>query len=481
MIPSPTQPPVMAMEIITAMSDVTPVPDERNITSPRPHHHHSSHTKGSGSGTSKISLANTEKNSATKTPKDADGYFLRDAIEDAMMETESLREASRVGYFPEEESINLPAWGRSNPSVRKVLVNLIRFSHWMKQNNIDRDLGCACMGDEEPVSVVIVPSSKNSVTSSTQEESKSESQVHTNGSTHSRKATLLQDLVWPLYACGVEAPPTTIKPNLAVEQNFQQMRQAMSKAVKGFTPGEDIWRFAAPASIDEEEEDDEESVATLDTLQEEANQIKRLGSWNTNYTGGTFGTFLTAGDATLLAHAMEDDDGHIIDPQLLKKLQAKAANGSSHTKKKKKRVKFDYPPIKSLRTCPRADPKDLPNLFFTEAEMEQIEDDRYSTMNTDDVEIVAVSQPNGKESRGDVAKSSKDVSSSERDAPAERRSATNRSPSPSSWRKRFTLSPRKHVQKQKEAEEATMSKQAGGEKRLVQGVQIYLRERSTIG
>mmetsp|Transcript_44326 Transcript_44326/g.44965 ORF Transcript_44326/g.44965 Transcript_44326/m.44965 type:complete len:420 (+) Transcript_44326:307-1566(+) len=60
-------------------------------------------------------------------------------------------------------------------------------------------------------------------------------------------------------------------------------------------------------------------------------------------------------------------------------------------RRSKKVVKFDYPPIKSLRQYIRPDRADLPKLFFTEEELDQIEDDRYSTMSTDDIEIVAVS------------------------------------------------------------------------------------------
>jgi len=53
-------------------------------------------------------------------------------------------------------------------------------------------------------------------------------------------------------------------------------------------------------------------------------------------------------------------------------------------------VKFDYPPISSMKQCPRTDPKEIPRLFFTEEELDQIEDDRVSTYIADDVEVVAV-------------------------------------------------------------------------------------------
>lgn len=45
----------------------------------------------------------------------------------------------------------------------------------------------------------------------------------------------------------------------------------------------------------------------------------------------------------------------------------------------------------SLRQYTQPDPKDLPNLFFTEGKLDQIEDDFYITMSTDNIEIVSVS------------------------------------------------------------------------------------------
>ena len=114
-----------------------------------------------------------------------------------------------------------------------------------------------------------------------------------------------------------------------------------------------------------------------------------------------------------------DDSGNAIDPLLIEvaikkqqQQQQQQQREGGHaagtaisadprgTKKKKERrrrrrrkkvVRFDYPPIKSLRQYVRPDPEDLPNLFFTEEELDQIEDDRYNTMSTDDIEIVAVS------------------------------------------------------------------------------------------
>ena len=91
-----------------------------------------------------------------------------------------------------------------------------------------------------------------------------------------------------------------------------------------------------------------------------------------------------------LKQTLFDDEGNAINPVLLEK--AKRHREQRKKKKGRKRlVKFDYPPISSLRECPRTDPADLPNLFFTEEELDQIEDDRYNTKTADDVEIVAIS------------------------------------------------------------------------------------------
>jgi len=59
-------------------------------------------------------------------------------------------------------------------------------------------------------------------------------------------------------------------------------------------------------------------------------------------------------------------------------------------KRRKRVVQFHYPPVSSLRQCPRTDPKDVPNLFYSPEELDQIEYDRDETAGADDVELVAV-------------------------------------------------------------------------------------------
>jgi hypothetical protein len=445
----------MTMELVTSLSDVTPIPDQRSIKSPR-------HSK-------KISSANVEKNTASKIPKE---NTLRDAIQDAMLATQGMRDTS-TSWAEGSERKHDTSFQRQSPFAERIVHNIVNLSQWAKQNNLDKDLGCACGGmDDESFNaknvVVASTNSKNSFSSSTG----SATQY-----SQSSKSTVFQDLVWPLFFCGAGGSIQDMRniQQQMVEPNLKQMKDAMSQVVKDFAPGDDIWRFAAPSSADQD--DDDESVMTLDTLEAEANQMRRLGSWNTHYTAGTFATMATMGDATLLQE-LEDDDGNAINRELLRKLQDKV----TAQKKKKKKVKFDYPPIKSLKTCPRPDPEDLPNLFFTPEELDLIEDDRYSTLNTDDVEIVAISPPNEQkeETRSDESNRG-DASSSARDAEADSSSSN------SSWRKRLgrsPLSPRKRFSRQQQAhnessEEITESSD-DNRKRLVMGVQIYLRERSTI-
>ena len=183
--------------------------------------------------------------------------------------------------------------------------------------------------------------------------------------------------------------------------------------------GRNIHSHAGPAHCayaDDYCEEDDESILTYDNRyyiqssltqkqkeqlwrqEEEAMQLRRLTSWG---TVGTFETIETNDtveytESVKTGHSIiEDDDGIPLEgPQKLllkqKKLGAKN-NQPALTQSRKRVVRFDYPPISSLRECPRTQPDQIKSLFFTEGELEQIEDDRYSTISADDVEIVAIS------------------------------------------------------------------------------------------
>lgn len=301
------------------------------------------------------------------------------------------------------------------------------------------------------------------------------------------------DLVWPFAMCGID-----VQARLPEKDNFRphmhKVKEAMSKAVNGDlnNVANDIWKFAAGSK-----DDDDNTVGSLDTLQEENNQLRRLGSWGTVNTAGTGGTADTglnglesSGPTPDEIHInLEDDDGNIIHPVLLQKTQQAR---EKRTPRREKLVKFDYPPIKSLRQCPRPDPEDLPNLFFTEHELDQIEDDRYSTMSTDDIEIVAVSskgeetQPaKSKLNNYKSPKAKQGVQTTFDDSPPMEHSPCNPRDQPETgWKqtrgRNSTPYRRRRDEDDEEADFPThQSKSPSNSGRLVKGVQIYLRERST--
>jgi len=160
-------------------------------------------------------------------------------------------------------------------------------------------------------------------------------------------------------------------------------------------------------------------------------------------------------------------------------------------------VKFDYPPIKSLRQYTPPNPEDLPNLFFTEHELDQIEDDRYSTMSTDDIEIVAVSSKetstatadddtidggapspkNNKRNAGFSKKRSDKHEQQQHQGRGVGKSVKGRSGTPNRRRTGDDDSSKKKNNKHSTDDESTNGPRSP--RRLVKGVQIYLRERST--
>ena len=183
---------------------------------------------------------------------------------------------------------------------------------------------------------------------------------------------------------------------------------------------------------------------------------------------------------------LHDDDGSLIDPALVE-----AALKKQEAKKKKKRkgrrkrvVKFDYPPISSLRQYTRPDPEDLPNLFFTEDELDQIEDDRYSTMSTDDIEIVAVASREPDQGEGEEAGEDDDALDAKASAKSKEggmKSVKGRSGTPTRRRSSGGESgSKKNTDEEgEEANEDADESKRSSPRRLVKGVQIYLRERST--
>ncbi len=70
----------------------------------------------------------------------------------------------------------------------------------------------------------------------------------------------------------------------------------------------------------------------------------------------------------------------------------KESQKSPSPKKKTRSVKFQYPVITSTHHRPMTEDDDIENLFFTEEEMDELEDDRYNTQFADHVEVLAEGQ-----------------------------------------------------------------------------------------
>lgn len=254
----------------------------------------------------------------------------------------------------------------------------------------------------------------------------------------------------------------------AASQTVASIREWSGGSPGGDHNSHEIWKYAVPSSRDYDEDDN--TVGTYDTLQEENNMIRRLGSWNTINTIETTGTLDTAnvsGDARF-----EDDDGNMIDPKLLEKAQ-KARE--KRRPRRKKIVKFDYPPVKSMKQFPRHDPENLPNLFFTEQELDQIECDRYSTMSTDDIEIVAVTT---KDTGGKASISKLRNQDDSRDPETGLKNTRGRDSIPTKRRHGNGDSNPDDYEGQSNENKAGEQKASAKNERMVKGVQIFLRERS---
>ncbi|KAL7580166.1 hypothetical protein ACA910_012919 [Epithemia clementina (nom. ined.)] len=176
---------------------------------------------------------------------------------------------------------------------------------------------------------------------------------------------------------------------------------------------------------------------------DEREQLQRLTSWNTLETVGTS-----------ITNGSEKENG----PTMTRKRTRRQSEG------RKRIVQFDYPIISSLKECPRPDPRDLPNLYFTEEELGQIEDDRESTYTADDVEVVCVS-----------SSQSSDVEDCQQSSnlPGHRR---NGKPAKGPVLVEGNLaSPRGEPAR---ARSLSPSHSEAARKRHIKSVQIYLRERS---
>ena len=93
-------------------------------------------------------------------------------------------------------------------------------------------------------------------------------------------------------------------------------------------------------------------------------------------------TSLTDGVWTLFAGKQQNDNTP----------PSKEPEKSPTPKKKTRSVKFQYPVITKTHHRPMTEDEDVENLFFTEEEMEVLEEDRLATKFADDVEVLAEGQ-----------------------------------------------------------------------------------------
>jgi hypothetical protein len=263
---------------------------------------------------------------------------------------------------------------------------------------------------------------------------------HTKKERSNSRATgpsFLQELGSALVSCSGASRTRTRDMTRTMSPNWVLLRDSWQKAVKGDLDAANCkeawpWRRSSadespscynPASVSSAGSRDD-SIITNDNHtshcslrqqklaleKEEAMQIRRLTSWG---TVGTYETLDSAGYAFHSAYyknnnVMATNNNHT--PQgppatttttvehSVKHLHLHTKAQTTPTSPRKKVVRFDYPPISSLRECPRTRPDQIGELFFTEHELEQIEDDRYCTISADDVEIVAISTSNTAES-----------------------------------------------------------------------------------
>jgi len=246
----------------------------------------------------------------------------------------------------------------------------------------------------------------------------------------------------------------------------------------------------------------EEDLATLgseSSQNSEEEMMQRLGSWSTFGTLATQDSIETNLDETTVLY---DDDGNQISSVLLQKARRKREIAQAKASAQRS-VKFEYPPVTSLRQCPRPEPEDMDQLYFTSEELDAYEDDRRSTKIVDDVEIVAVSSSDSNEvpvppatTKAQVASPSPSSRASMSPAKIISKSFSRYVPtprggrltspgggeekSPNRWRKHTPSLPRPHREFFDDAieNENSETSTSPGHKPLLKSVQIFLRERS---
>jgi hypothetical protein len=143
-------------------------------------------------------------------------------------------------------------------------------------------------------------------------------------------------------------------------------------------------------------------METFDTfevqLMNDIQLYNRMNSWETNGTFTTVGTMNTeAGmdtNSILSSSNVSPRNSTIRDTENLstnadKATSEKDAKIKSKKKQMKRVVNFQYPPISSMKECPRLTDEEKKKLFFTEEELDLYEEDRKQIL-CDDIEVIAV-------------------------------------------------------------------------------------------
>eukprot|EP00986_Skeletonema_menzelii_P017360 scaffold19153_cov80-Skeletonema_menzelii.AAC.15 len=172
--------------------------------------------------------------------------------------------------------------------------------------------------------------------------------------------------------------------------------------------------------------------------------------------------------------------------QLSNQSTAKESTKSPTPKKKIRSVNFQYPVITKTHHRPMTEEQDLKNLFFTEQEMKEMEDDRNATKFTDDVEVLAEGQ-DWDETSLQSSQSGSNLSIEEGYVPSKKHLPVKLgtvenglSPRSKSIKALSILSERNNNPRRKKMREVCDENhvQDTDTPKIVQGVQIMLREKS---
>lgn len=154
--------------------------------------------------------------------------------------------------------------------------------------------------------------------------------------------------------------------------------------------------------------DDLLAMTTFDTfelqLMNDVQLYNRMNSWETNGTFTTVGTVNTmntdlAPVQSSLDFSLHDSKTETGDPSehVCKDTPEQSAKDKTKQKKNKRVVNFEYPPISSMKECPRLTEEEKKKLFFTEEELDLYEADRKQIL-CDDIEVIAIEFTDSEES-----------------------------------------------------------------------------------